>query len=445
LSAKKPACEGGLKISKLRTGLFAVVADGLDRATLKGFHAESDIVLGLGLLVDEGVTTLVVAAEERRRGLTAEIAIDALLVDVELTGDVLLPFVCFIGHGFGKKPECPPLSSGQADAVHEINPTAFAGSLMLTYPPVPACIWRGVSYVPPGMISDRHYMRDDPGRPSLSLLTWLLAVLTGAFVLENIAVLCLSEAASARLLESLTLSTSSLGKGFVWTLVTHGLIENPKNLLGLIFILLTTFMLGRAIIAEIGGRALVWLFSSAVAVGGLAWLGVNWAHGGQLYGVAAGTSALLVLFACLHPDQPVSIFMIDVGLRAKHLALGLLAIDFIGLLWFEIPGRPSWFALSHAAHLGGMLAGWLYFQCVHRRGGGHWFNRKPAVELPRWFRKARQAATPPPVYQVNIGDAGDLRAEIDRILDKINSQGFQSLTDEEKSRLDHARDHLTRR
>jgi membrane associated rhomboid family serine protease len=295
------------------------------------------------------------------------------------------------------------------------------------------------------MISDRHYMRDDPGRPSLSSLTWLLSIIAGAFVVENIAMLCLSETAATRFFDVLTLSTAGLSKGFVWTLITHGLVHDPKNLLGLIFILLTTYMLGRSVIADIGGRALLQLFSAAVALGGLAWLGVNWMHGGQLYGVAAGVSALLVLFACLHPDQPVAIFMIDVGLRAKHLAIGLLAIDLIGLMWFEIPGRPSWFALSHSAHLGGMLAGWLYFQFVHRRGGAPVFTRKPSVELPRWFRKARQAATPPPAYRVNIEGTTDLRAEIDRILDKINSEGFQSLTEDEKNRLDHARDHLNRR
>jgi hypothetical protein len=33
----------------------------------------------------------------------------------------------------------------------------------------------------------------------------------------------------------------------------------------------------------------------------------------------------------------------------------------------------------------------------------------------------------------------DLRAEVDRILDKINSEGFASLSADEKRRLDEAR------
>ncbi len=81
-----------------RGGLFAVVADGLNRAAFKGFHAERDIVFGLRLLMDKGITTFVVTAEKRRRGFAAQVTIDALLIDVELTSGVLLPFVCFVSH-----------------------------------------------------------------------------------------------------------------------------------------------------------------------------------------------------------------------------------------------------------------------------------------------------------------------------------------------------------
>ena len=37
-----------------------------------------------------------------------------------------------------------------------------------------------------------------------------------------------------------------------------------------------------------------------------------------------------------------------------------------------------------------------------------------------------------------------LRAEVDRVLDKINSQGFGALTEEEKRLLDEAKDLLSR-
>jgi hypothetical protein len=60
------------------------------------------------------------------------------------------------------------------------------------------------------------------------------------------------------------------------------------------------------------------------------------------------------------------------------------------------------------------------------------------------MKKAAKPAAPA-AYQVNVSSPGDLRAEVDRILDKINSQGFGSLSADEKRMLDDAKDLLSRR
>ena len=41
-------------------------------------------------------------------------------------------------------------------------------------------------------------------------------------------------------------------------------------------------------------------------------------------------------------------------------------------------------------------------------------------------------------FKVDISSEENLRAEVDRILDKVNRQGFYSLTDEEKEILSEA-------
>ena len=295
------------------------------------------------------------------------------------------------------------------------------------------------------MLSDRSYMRDVRGRPAFSALTWLIGAIAGGYVVENIFHAWIGGDIAERFFYYFTLSPEGAGNGLVWTLLSHALIHDPKNILHLGVTLLLLFTFGRLVSPEIGQRRLLLVFTSAVLVGGLVWLLINWNHStDRLYGASAGISALIMLNACLAPYQPITFFMIDVGLRAKHLALALLTIDMLGLFLLEIPGRDHWFAMSHSAHLGGMAAGWFYFQFLHQ---STWtpFGRKSSVELPRWFRKARKADTPAPAFKVNLGSPDDMRAEIDRILDKINSDGFQSLTAEEKRHLDHAREHLTRR
>lgn len=67
----------------LRSGLRAVVTDRLDRATLDRFPGERDFLRGLGLALDERITGLVMPSEDRRRGLAAEVTVDALGVDIE--------------------------------------------------------------------------------------------------------------------------------------------------------------------------------------------------------------------------------------------------------------------------------------------------------------------------------------------------------------------------
>jgi len=93
-----------------------------------------------------------------------------------------------------------------------------------------------------------------------------------------------------------------------------------------------------------------------------------------------------------------------------------------------------------------MAAGWLYFRFVH--SAPPWretLGQRASIELPRWMKRAPPGAAPRPAYRVNIGSREDLRAEVDRILDKINSQGFGALTPDEKRLLDEAKDSLSRR
>jgi len=297
------------------------------------------------------------------------------------------------------------------------------------------------------MLSDRSYMRDDYDRPKFSALKWVLCIIAGVFVLENVVNQWIGGTFANRFFEFLTVSPEVIKRGFVWTLATHGVLHDPRDLIGLLFTLFNLFVLGRSVEASIGTRRFLTLLVAGVISGGLVWLAVNWfqLNPGMLFGVGAGISALLVMFACLDPDYPIAPYGIETGLRARHLAIAWLVISILGLILLELPARDSWLRMAHSAHLGGMLSGWAYFRFFYQREDS-FFASRPAIELPRWFRKKNQAkSVPTPVYKVNITSNEELRIEVDRILDKINSHGFQSLTADEKQRLDHARNLLSKR
>jgi hypothetical protein len=142
-------------------------------------------------------------------------------------------------------------------------------------------------------------------------------------------------------------------------------------------------------------------------------------------------------------------FVFPVTVKPKHIAASLVGLDVFVLLVYELPGAKLPFDMNMAssAHLGGMLTGLLYHRFVHSAA---WFNPEDRadMELPRWIKRARKAKVPVPESEVSAVpppySREDIRAEVDRILDKINSQGFAALSAEEKRILDEARDLLSR-
>jgi hypothetical protein len=83
----------------------AIVANRFDRATFHRFFAERFLLRGLWLLVNVGMTPVVVAFETGRCRFATQIAIDALIIDVECPRYVFGVFVCDVGHSFYGKSE----------------------------------------------------------------------------------------------------------------------------------------------------------------------------------------------------------------------------------------------------------------------------------------------------------------------------------------------------
>ncbi len=298
------------------------------------------------------------------------------------------------------------------------------------------------------MLSDRPYMRGDYPRNGTSAVTWLISAIVAVVVLQYVFLRVFS--GNPTLERLLMLTTESIRSGKIWTLFTYSFLHSTDNLLHVVTNLLGLYFLGRALQPVLGSKRLMWLYSGAVITGGILWVATHWDGAGAAIGASAGVLGLLVVFACLYPNRPMTFllfFVLPVTLKPKHVAIGLLIFELLGFLFYEIMGAVSPFgsSIAYSAHLGGMLAGWLFFRYVHE---ANWSFASPRndIEPPRWFRKAPKS-TPPPVYQVQVDVTRreDLRAEVDRILDKINSEGFGALTADEKRLLDEARDLLSRR
>lgn len=298
------------------------------------------------------------------------------------------------------------------------------------------------------MLSDRPYMRDEYPRPSSNLLAWLISATVACFVLQFVFLRWFD--AGNTLDSLLALSVSNIKAGKVWTLLTYSLLHDTNNLLHIVANLLGLYFLGRILEPLLGAKRFFWLYAGAIIAGGGLWLATHWYSGsGLVFGASAGVAGLFVVFACFYPDQPVTFllfFILPVTLKPKYAAFALCLIELLGFCFYEVMGAVSPFGsqIAHSAHLGGMAAGWIYFRYLHdidwRKIGA-----KPVARVSREISGNAQAANPATGTNTSANSRDRLRAEVDRILDKINSKGFGALSTEEKRVLDEAKELIKRR
>jgi membrane associated rhomboid family serine protease len=290
-------------------------------------------------------------------------------------------------------------------------------------------------------------MQDEFRPRQAPILKWILLGTIAVFILQNVFELWFRQSPflSTFFNRFFALSPDAISNGFIWTLVSYAFLHHTQNLFHILANLLIIFFIGRILLPVLGTRRFTELYFGAAFLGGVLWLLVSLVSGGGIViGASGAAMGLLICFACMYPNKPITFllfFVIPVTLKPKYIAFGLLAFDLFGFLFSELPGTGVTHT-AHSAHLGGMLAGFLFFRYMLARPE-HERQEKTAVELPAWFKK-KKTQNGPRNFSVNLTNRQVLKQEVDRILDKINSEGFGALNEEEKKTLDRAKDLLNR-
>ncbi|MFZ9838594.1 MAG: rhomboid family intramembrane serine protease [Opitutaceae bacterium] len=229
---------------------------------------------------------------------------------------------------------------------------------------------------------------------------------------------------------TLALTPAAWSEGEYWRLATYGLIHSTTNLFHLGLVLAAVLGPGAALARELGPRLPLGAWVAGQLLGGLCWLGFHRQAGELQGGSTAGAYALLAAYAVRHPERSLRLlvfFAVPLRLRPRPVLLALLGGEAFFLLIGEVLQRALPFAPAASAHLGGAVAGWLVLRACR--------PAPPENPAPRPARLAQPRTVP----------ALDPRAELDRILDKINQTGLGSLTPAERRSLAAARDRLSRR
>ena len=264
----------------------------------------------------------------------------------------------------------------------------------------------------------------------------------GRLLAANALVLLLQQTifTSDYLTELLSFS-SSLVLQRPWTFITYMFIHG--GILHLAANSLALFVFGPAVERRLGSSAfIVYYFYCGIgaAVFALMLHSIN-LGADPFVGASGAILGVAFAFSRIQPDAELLVFPIPVPIKARWLIVMLATFDVVGLLALND-------GIAHAAHLGGLLSGALYFVLrgiarpadpiplssprrripVAARGGGG-AGQQPAI-TPRPESGATQPARDQQPRR------GEETAEIDRVLDKISATGIDSLTAEERRFLD---------
>lgn len=222
----------------------------------------------------------------------------------------------------------------------------------------------------------------------------------------------------------------------------------------LFFNMFAVWMFGRIIETTMGQRRfLIYYLTCGIGAGlcqELVQLGAYY-YGIHSLALTVGASGavygILLAFGMTFPNEPILIFPLPIPIKAKYFVTGYAVIELMSAL-----GRAN-DGVAHFAHLGGMLFGLLLI-LYWRNGGGrgshrngyyerHYDSGNDSWNFRKWFSSLTRKK---PRFSVNTGGkhSQDMvyrkkkmeeEAELDRILDKVRSQGYSGLTEEEKKRL----------
>ena len=205
--------------------------------------------------------------------------------------------------------------------------------------------------------------------------------------------------------------------------------------------MLWLFFIG-VLLEDMIGRKYIWkLFIGGGIFGALLWLilyQLIWKNNDNtsyMVGASAGVTSIIIGTVAFMPRFRVLLFGI---LPVELFWIGFFRVlfDFIGMTGAENTG-------GYTAHIGGAIFGLLFM--LHIKGTIH----IPLIDnWTAWINQLKGTGKRKPVRtaKVKIDDfqpAGKRKVsqeEIDRILDKINKSGYDSLSKEEKEKLFQAGD-----
>ncbi len=220
-----------------------------------------------------------------------------------------------------------------------------------------------------------------------------------------------------------------------WTFLTYMFVH--VSFWHLLFNGIALYFFGTAVESRMGSRSFILFYLyCGVAAAIFSLLLQNFVSVGPFVGASGAILGVMVAFAMFWPDAEIIIFPIPMPIKARTLVMALVAIDVVLSIW------PMGGSVAHPAHVGGAVAGWLFFRLQrlsHNAPAEPVRTVERVVMVQSGASEEPERRTPvPPTRRRPRAEPDAAAAELDRVLDKISAQGIASLTSAERRFLDEA-------
>jgi membrane associated rhomboid family serine protease len=229
--------------------------------------------------------------------------------------------------------------------------------------------------------------------------------------------------------------------GQVWRLFTHAFCHERHGLGHIFFNMLALWWCGVVLESRLGSKEFLLFYVTAIAIAGLAYLGLDLYMGPKHYGRAMGASgavmAAFMLYACYYPYNTILVFWV-IPVQIRWVALIYFLWDLHPVL-LVLSGEQVFTGIAHAAHLGGLAFGFCYWRFDWRLDtlADRTAPRLPRRRRPR-LRVVRAEDDEPATVPIGLPN------RVDEILKKVHDHGKESLSEDEVALLNEASERLKR-
>lgn len=289
---------------------------------------------------------------------------------------------------------------------------------------------------------DREYYRDDSAsrhepRGPWSVTAWLIGINAAAFVAN-----LLFGGHDNVITYNLAAHPDTLMKPYLWfQVLTYGFAHDPVAINHILFNMFGLFCFGRAIEETYGPREFLRFYLVSVVLGGLFWCAraaMMVANGYDpdytfLVGASGGITAVILLYCINFPKNTILLMMV-LPVPAWFVGAGIILNDVLGA-FFGSPG------VAVDVHIVGAVFAIFYYK-------QHWQLTRwlPAFSIPSIGSLPKKLFSRKPrlrVHHASDDDSDvddDVERQVDQLLEKINREGIDSLSNRERRMLEqHSR------